>query len=248
MDADGNNFRQLTDTAGQKFDVAVSPDGRSVAFALLPNAYEVNTDLYSVNSDGTGLKRLTHDHALDREPSFSHDGSTISFSRSAGDSTSIYRIHSSGDGLAAIIHHHGNDWHSVYRPGSTSMLFVSDRDQLGGINSEIYSAEAGGLSIHPLVEGFDPAWSLSGSKFLFKRDGQIWISDTPDGSSVRKLTSFLSSFYTPSWSPDEQKIIFTSSAGPYAAIYWVDVNDGSVPHQLTSGDYGDCWSATYTLH
>jgi TolB protein len=249
MDSDGNNLRQLTDIPGQKADVGVSADGRTVAFMLMPNDFEEVSDIYTVASDGTALRQLTNTRDLDRHPSFSPDGGTIVFSRSDGDSASIYRMHPDGTQLENMIHHHGSDYNPVWRPGKETMLFVSDRDHLGGINSEIYSADQFGLAIHPLVEGFDPAWSPDGQKFLFKRDGQIWISDTPDGTSVRKLTSFLSSFYTPSWSPDGQRIIFTSFVQGYSAIFWVDVTDGSAPHQLTTYDYyRDCAFVAYTLH
>lgn len=179
MNADGSNLRQLTDIPGQKADDTVSADGRSIAFTVYPNDFELITHLYIVGSDGTKLTKLTDTRNFDSHPSFSADGQNIIFSRSAGDTTSIYEIRTDGSHLANFIHHHGQDYNATVRPGSSSLLFVSDRDHLGGINSEIYSSDGLGLAVHPLVEGFDPAWPPDGQKFLFKRDGQIWISDTP---------------------------------------------------------------------
>jgi len=248
MNTDDTNLRQLTDVPGLKIDPAVSPDGRKIAFALGAVAYLEQTVIYIMNSDGTGLTQLTHGTDLDRQPSFSADGTEIVFSRSHADSASIYKMRTDGSHLENILHHHGVDLEAVWRPGASSILFVSDRDHLGGINSEIYTSNALGLFVKPLVSGFDPAWSPSGTKFLFKRDGQIWISDTPDGTSVRQLTSFLSSYYTPSWSPDERTIIFTSYTQGSSEIFSVDATDGSGPHQLTSGYYQNIFGVTYTRH
>lgn len=247
IDADGSNPRRLTDVPGFKIDPAVSPDGRKIAFALGADPLLQQSLIYIMNSDGTDLEQLTRGTDLDRHPSFSSDGTEIVFSRSHFDSASIYKMRTDGTHLQNLIHHKVN-LNAVWRPGASSLLFVSDRDQLGGINSEIYKADAQGFLIQPLVEGFDPAWAPSGTKFLFKRDGQIWISDTPEGASVRKLTSFLNSYYTPSWSPDERTIIFTSYAEGAQEIFSVDATDGSGPHLLTSNEYQNIGGVTFTRH
>jgi Tol biopolymer transport system component len=249
MNIDGTNVQRLTDIPGLKRDPAVSPDGRTIVFAVSTNPYDQKATLYSVRSDGTHLTQLTHSTAVfDVNPSWTPDGRRISFSRSLGDTTSVYEMRANGTDVANRVHHHGVDYQPVWRPGGSTFLFMSDRDHLGGINGELYSSDATGLSIHAVVEGFDAAWSPTGDKFVFKRDGQLWISDSSDGSSVRQLTSFLSSFYQPSWSPDGQKIFFASSAGPYEAIYWVDAANGAGPYQLTDSNYGDCSSLTLTKH
>jgi len=56
--------------------VAISPDGTRVAFE---GAVDGNTDIWVVNSDGTGLLRLTHDPATDQYPTWSPDGTTITY-------------------------------------------------------------------------------------------------------------------------------------------------------------------------
>ena len=125
---------------------------------------------------------------------------------------------------------------------------MSSRDNLGGINSEIYAGNAGGDSIRPLIEGFDPAWSPDGSKFLFKRDGQIYVSDYPDTSTARQVTSFLSSFATPSWTADGSSMVFASMADGYMAVWTVSAEDGTGLHQLTDETMKDCYYLTTTRH
>lgn len=248
MNGDGSNVRQLTTSGGYKSYPVVSPDGRKIVFTEgILEDHEV-APLYIINSDGTGLRQLTHSNALDYQATWSPDGNGIAFSSTRDGNNEIYLMSADGTDQINITRNAGADYAPVWRPGARSILFASDRDHLGGENGEIYSLNMLGFSVTPLVAGFDPAWSPSGSKFLFKRDGQIYISDTPDGSSVRQLTSFLSSFYTPSWSPDERTIIFTSFVSGYEAIWAINADDGTGLHQLTTSDMLDCAYVTYTRH
>jgi Tol biopolymer transport system component len=56
--------------------VAISPDGTRVAFE---GQADGNTDIWVVNSDGTGLLRLTDDPATDQYPTWSPNGTTIAY-------------------------------------------------------------------------------------------------------------------------------------------------------------------------
>ena len=65
-----------------------SPDGRQIAF--VGNAEEpapgaawscckANSDIYVMNADGSGTRRLTHNVGYDGEPAWSPDGRKIAF-------------------------------------------------------------------------------------------------------------------------------------------------------------------------
>jgi Tol biopolymer transport system component/DNA-binding winged helix-turn-helix (wHTH) protein len=65
-------------TFRQRYDIspAYSPDGDRIAFASNTDG---NWEIYMMNSDGSGLIRLTRDIADDGEPSWSPDGTRIIF-------------------------------------------------------------------------------------------------------------------------------------------------------------------------
>ena len=64
-----------------------SPDGQKVAF-------DGNGDLYVMNADGSGLRRLTRNPACDRGPAWSPDGRKIAF----GGNGHIFVINVDGSG------------------------------------------------------------------------------------------------------------------------------------------------------
>src|SRR5436190_567833 len=61
-DVEGNKAKRLTDHAALDYNASHSPDGKRVAFV---SERDGNPELYVINRDGTGLKRLTDDFGLD---------------------------------------------------------------------------------------------------------------------------------------------------------------------------------------
>ena len=84
-DADGSNTRRLT-RSGRDSSLAWSPDGQRLAFVSGRDALvDQRRELYVVNADGSGLRRLSDDrlHPVDanRLPAWSPDGSRIAVVR-----------------------------------------------------------------------------------------------------------------------------------------------------------------------
>ena len=81
MNADGSGQRALTPAwpmpAWQmSTGLGWSPDGRKIVFSALHNG---NQDVYVIDADGTGLRRLTRDPDADAIPVWSPDGRKIAF-------------------------------------------------------------------------------------------------------------------------------------------------------------------------
>jgi TolB protein len=81
------NFR------GSNSAPAWSPDGKTLAVSL---SREGGSQLFLLNADGSGARRLTSSSAIDTEPRYSPDGRWIYFTSDRGGSPQIYRMPSSG--------------------------------------------------------------------------------------------------------------------------------------------------------
>jgi Tol biopolymer transport system component len=75
VDADGRNPRNITNSPAGDGSPAWSPDGWRIAFT---STVDDGFDLFVINSDGSGLTRLTKD-AWARLPAWSPDGQQIAF-------------------------------------------------------------------------------------------------------------------------------------------------------------------------
>src|SRR5260221_4026882 len=72
---------------------AWAPDGSRLAVTL---SREGGSQIFLINPDGSGVRRLTSSSAIDTEPRFSPDGQWISFTSDRGGSPQIYRMPSTG--------------------------------------------------------------------------------------------------------------------------------------------------------
>jgi LysM repeat protein len=88
--AGGGNFTLLTN---QQSDTAPAGSGQRVAFM---SARDGNWEVYVINMDGSGLKRLTNDGAQDGLPTWSPDGKSIAFVSNRGGSWAIWVMNANG--------------------------------------------------------------------------------------------------------------------------------------------------------
>lgn len=83
----------LANFKGNNSAPAWSPDGSKLAIVL---TYGANSQVYTINSDGTGLKLVTKSNSIDTEPNWSPDGKWVYFSSDRGGKPQIYKVSSIG--------------------------------------------------------------------------------------------------------------------------------------------------------
>ncbi len=78
LDLEGDQLiKRLTFRRGFDMSPSVSPDGKRIAFV---SEADGNPEIYLMNSDGTGVLRITRDTAIDTSPHWSPDGKSLLFS------------------------------------------------------------------------------------------------------------------------------------------------------------------------
>ena len=219
--------------------------------------YNVSTGQYVLEVIQPGLTRL---NVRGSTPSWSPDGQRIAFTVRLRGSDEIHVMNADGSGVTRLAYQSGLsfDQSPSWSPDSQRIAFVSFRDG----NAEIYVMYADGSVPTRLTDGsdnFSPAWSPDGQRIAFvsDRDGpyiayksaantEIYVMNV-DGSGVTRLTDHDAGDGYPSWSPDGQRIAFTSerdrSEGDGSSDIYVMNADGSGVTRLTDFiAYSPSWS------
>jgi Tol biopolymer transport system component len=133
---DGSQAVNLTaDSASNDAWPHFSPDGRRIVFR---SARDGNQEIYLMNADGTGVRRLTRHEATDTMPAFSSRGDRVAFTSLRDGDYEIYILQLNPDGspaqLERVTNSPGRDMHPRFSPDDKWLLFTSQR---GGLNDEL---------------------------------------------------------------------------------------------------------------
>jgi Tol biopolymer transport system component len=180
----------LTDSPGYDAEATIGPDGRIVFMSVRDGDQEI----YSMNGDGSDVRRLTHRQGPDGGPFFSPDGSKI-----------IFRGREIPDGQEFDDYKRLLD-QGLWRPGAVE-VFVMDAD---GSNLKQVT-DLGGAN-------FAPFWHPDGERVIFAsnhhnpegRNFDLFMIGL-DGSGLEQIT-FTDVFDGfPMFSPDGSRLIFASN-------------------------------------
>ncbi len=101
---------------------AWSPDGTKLAVSL---SREGGSQIFLINPDGSGLRRLTSSTAIDTEPRYSPDGKWIYFTSDRGGSPQVYRMGANGGEPQRVTFEGGYNVSPRPSPDGKTLAFIA---------------------------------------------------------------------------------------------------------------------------
>jgi TolB protein len=176
-------------TKGTNFSGAFSPDGKKLAFC---STRDGNAEIYVANADGSNIRRITFNSAIDTAPSWSPTGREIAFTSDRTGTPQIYIMDAEGGNVRKVSF--GGDYldSPVWSPDGERIVFVSRVNNF----FDLYILNLKTNKITKLTESNarneSPSWSPDGRHIVFSSNmsGTIQIySIDYDGTNLKCLTS-----------------------------------------------------------
>jgi TolB protein len=184
----GEILKQLTTGPGYNAEATLSADGKKIVFT---SRREGDLDIYTMNADGSGVKRLTRELGYDGGPFFSPDGRWIVYRghhpTAPEDVTrykellgqelvepmqmDLYVMRADGSRQRQITRLGGASFAPFFFPDSRRIIFASNYENPGSSQIELYAINRDGTRLERITfaGGFNsfPVFSPDGKKLIW---------------------------------------------------------------------------------
>ena len=225
LDLESETVSPVFTSPEEVITVRVDSSGKRMVFCMKTGGTSyAHSELYTIDTDGGSLIRLTENDVWDLYPSWSPDGEEIAY-LSFGETLDLWMMDSDGENQRLFYDSGGHD---VDIHWVDDLIAFTRDSQIWVINSngsnprqitDPISAGEWGDAVLPFGD-YDPRISPDDSRIVFERlvadstshgNYDLFIVNT-DGSSETRLTENGWTQGLASWSNDGQKLVYTVSA------------------------------------
>ncbi|HBD96686.1 MAG TPA: hypothetical protein DC060_00650 [Gemmatimonadetes bacterium] len=190
---DGSALSELV-SGVQAGAVAWSPGGNTIAYSTLGGSVDSHMFLFDLTTSVT--TQLTQPDSINRNLSWSPDGSQAVFESNRSGIFQIYRMEADGSDVVGLSDVSGGARDPAWSPRGTQIAFASSDS--GGLS--IYLMQSDGSNVQILTDqagsDYTPTWSPDCSRVAFASDRNvavasarnIWVASV-GGSGLRQVSS-----------------------------------------------------------
>lgn len=237
-----------------------SPDGSRIAFASnrahyegpAPESGEADMDIWVMNADGSGRRRVTTDPANDLTPSWAPDGRSLVFTSDRDSRGDLYRVWLEDGRVERLTRHFvGRAIMPNVSPDGRRVAFAAQTLRVGAFwdyQVHVLDLASGRTSAVAAPAGACwPTWAPDGARLA----NVLLRRDLPSALEVREGVGRAPRFvfedrqlwgYYPEWSPDQHWLAFSVSPAHHEGEDWdlavLEVATGKW-QRLTSGPGND---------
>lgn len=221
-DSDGTNEHKiLTPKKDYPEEMAWTPDSRKIAFTIT-NPYGITTDsqIWLINSDGTGMRKLTHNER-DCFPCFSPNGKTMVFASGShyvelGETRSLYLTDARGKIRRRL---------TIARDRTSPLAKVTEFTGGDDHTDPVFSRDGKSIAFV-----FQSDATIRGKPYTIKKQSfcDIYIVSV-NGKKLKRLTWSPAREASPVFTPDGQHIAYLRDG-----VIWIMNTNGSNQHKLES--------------
>ena len=196
-----------------------SNDGKSI---LYQSNRTGKWQLYVINRDGTGDRRVTNDEFNNYMADWSPDNNRIAFVSDRTGNEEIFVMNSDGSDLRNLTNNPARDIHPYWTPDGSLIYFNSTRT--GANTLSIFTMTASGTGAKKVSTSTDNETcahlSGDGSKIVYLRaflgqNDEIFTLDLSTGVATNVSNTAASEGW-PCWTPDSKAVVYSSA--PYGVF------------------------------
>jgi Tol biopolymer transport system component len=231
--SNGGSLQQVTTGAGQDVEVAISPDGKRLAYATLRQ----NADVWRLPvSPQTGLATGLPEAVIEttREDSrgaWSPDDKMVAFNSDRAGDMNIWLFTIADSSTRQLTTGRGGDFQPNWSPDQKKIVFFSSRS--GSPN--LWEVEVASGSLRRLTSNsgvnvnMNPFYSPDGTLIAYQSDQsgrlEVWAMNA-DGSNARRLTNVGVTGHFLRWADDSKGVVFRCTCSGKPATMKVAIDGG----------------------
>ena len=226
-DYDGTNFKRLTYNRGLSLDPVWSPNGNSVVYSYIGNAYTVLMEHHVASGQSRQLAKF---RGLNAGGAISPNGTHVALVLSKDNQVDLYVRPLNGGTLRRLTRDKAVEASPCWSPDGTKICYVSDSGY-GRPRLYVISVNGGRAVRLPGSlgsESVSPSWGKDGKITYCAKSGNysVYVVD-PNGVSaneprqkIGRVVNAGGDWESPSWAPDNRHIVCSHNGGLYVVDTW----------------------------